>query len=407
MIEFRESLRMATSMLLANKLRSSLTMLGIVIGNASVVAMLGIGQGAQELATSQLEDLGPNVLFVLPGSQRNRRASFNLPKTLVLSDAEAIADQVPSVAGVAPEINRRLLVSHRSLNTNATVVGTTPEYPAIRNFAVAQGRFLNILDLERHRRVAVLGSEIADRLYQTQTPLGQNIRINNITFEVIGVMETKGSSLGSNQDEFIFIPLDTMVAQLVGRTSPYGIELSWINVKAQDGDSVRAATFQMENLLRLRHNIQNGEDDFGVSSAKQMLDIVNTITGGLTILLAAIAGISLIVGGIGVMNIMLVSVTERTQEIGLRKALGAGEQDILSQFLIEAVIVSASGGVIGVVLGMAIVAIVGALSPLITIISPTAVVVSLTISGSIGLFFGVVPARQAAKLDPIVALRNA
>ncbi|MBE9195750.1 ABC transporter permease [Synechocystis sp. LEGE 06083] len=407
MIEFRESLRMATSMLLANKLRSSLTMLGIVIGNASVVAMLGIGQGAQELATSQLEDLGPNVLFVLPGSQRNRRASFNLPKTLVLSDAEAIADQVPSVAGVAPEINRRLLVSHRSLNTNATVVGTTPEYPAIRNFAVAQGRFLNILDLERHRRVAVLGSEIADRLYQTQTPLGQNIRINNITFEVIGVMETKGSSLGSNQDEFIFIPLDTMVAQLVGRTSPYGIELSWINVKAQDGDSVRAATFQMENLLRLRHNIQNGEDDFGVSSAKQMLDIVNTITGGLTILLAAIAGISLIVGGIGVMNIMLVSVTERTQEIGLRKALGAGEQDILSQFLIEAVIVSASGGVIGVVLGMAIVVIVGALSPLITIISPTAVVVSLTISGSIGLFFGVVPARQAAKLDPIVALRNA
>lgn len=394
-------------MLLANKLRSSLTMLGIVIGNASVVAMLGIGQGAQELATSQLEDLGPNVLFVLPGSQRNRRASFNLPKTLVLSDAEAIAGQVPSVAGVAPEINRRLLVSHRNLNTNATVVGTTPEYPAIRNFSVAQGRFLNILDLERHRRVAVLGSEIADRLYQTQTPLGQNIRINNITFEVIGVMETKGSSLGSNQDEFIFIPLDTMVAQLVGRTSPYGIELSWINVKAKDSDSVGAATFQMENLLRLRHNIKNGEDDFGVSSAKQMLDIVNTITGGLTILLAAIAGISLIVGGIGVMNIMLVSVTERTQEIGLRKALGAGEQDILSQFLIEAVIVSASGGVIGVVLGMAIVAIVGSLSPLITVISPAAVVVSLTISGSIGLFFGVVPARQAAKLDPIVALRNA
>lgn len=398
---------MATSMLLANKLRSSLTMLGIVIGNASVVAMLGIGQGAQRLATSQLEDLGPNVLFVLPGSQRNRRASFNLPKTLVLSDAEAIAAQVPSVAGVAPEINRRLLVSHRNVNTNATVVGTTPEYPAIRNFSVAQGRFLNILDLERHRRVAVIGSEIADRLYQTQTPLGQNIRISNITFEVIGVMETKGSSLGSNQDEFIFIPLDTMVAQLVGRTSPYGIELSWINVKAKDSNSVRAATFQMENLLRLRHNIQNGEDDFGVSSAKQMLDIVNTITGGLTILLAAIAGISLIVGGIGVMNIMLVSVTERTQEIGLRKALGAGEQDILSQFLIEAVIVSASGGVIGVVLGMAIVAIVGSLSPLITVISPTAVVVSLTISGSIGLFFGVVPARQAAKLDPIVALRNA
>jgi putative ABC transport system permease protein len=407
MIEFRESLKMATSMLLANKLRSSLTMLGIVIGNASVVAMLGIGQGAQNLASSQLEDLGPNVMFVLPGSQRNRRASFNLPRTLVLSDAEAIASQVPSVDGVAPEINRRLLVAHRNLNTNAMVAGTTPEYPRIRSFYVDQGRFLNTLDLERSRRVAVIGSEIADRLYKTQAPIGQIIRINNIGFEIIGVMESKGSSLGNNQDESIFIPLDTMVSQIVGKTSPYGIELSWINIKAQDSQSIRAAKFQIENLLRLRHNIQNGEDDFGVSSAKQMLDIVSTITGGLTILLAAIAGISLIVGGIGVMNIMLVSVTERTQEIGLRKALGAGEQDILSQFLIEAVIVSASGGVIGVAIGAGVVWIVGSVSPLITVISPLAIVMSLTISGGIGLFFGVFPARRAAKLDPIVALRNA
>ncbi|MEY2984502.1 MAG: hypothetical protein RLZZ568_1119 [Cyanobacteriota bacterium] len=407
MIEFRESLKMATNMLLANKLRSSLTMLGIVIGNASVVAMLGIGQGTQKLAASQLADLGPNVMFVLPGSQRTRRATFNLPRTLVLADAEAIAEQVPSVEGVAPEINRRLLVSHRNLNTNAMVVGTTPEYPRIRSFNVDQGRFLNILDLERARRVAVIGSEIADRLYKTQTPLGQTIRINNISFEIIGVMETKGSTLGSNQDEFIFIPLETMVAQIVGKTSPYGIELSWINVKANDSEAIRAAKFQIENLLRLRHNIQNNEDDFGVSSAKQMLDIVSNITGGLTILLAAIAGISLIVGGIGVMNIMLVSVTERTQEIGLRKALGAAEQDILSQFLIEAVIVSATGGVIGVVIGAGIVWIVGSASPLMTVISPLAIGMSLTISGGIGLFFGVFPARRAAKLDPIVALRNA
>lgn len=174
MIEFRESLKMATSMLLANKLRSSLTMLGIVIGNASVVAMLGIGQGTQKLAASQLEDLGPNVMFVLPGSQRNRRATFNLPRTLVLSDAEAIAAQVPSVEGVAPEINRRLLVSHRNLNTNAMVVGTTPEYPRIRSFYVDQGRFLNILDLERARRVTVIGSEIADRLYKTPNAPGSN-----------------------------------------------------------------------------------------------------------------------------------------------------------------------------------------------------------------------------------------
>jgi putative ABC transport system permease protein len=397
---------MASSMLMANKLRSLLTMLGIIIGNASVVALIGIGQGAEKLVLGKLSDLGPNVMFVLPGSRQARSATFDLPRTLVLEDAEAIAAQVPSVGGVAPEVNRRLLLSHWNLNMNAMVVGTTPDYEAIRSFYVDRGRFVNKTDLERSRRVAVIGTEIAQRLYKNKNPIGQTLRFQNLTFEIIGVMQSKGSFLGSNQDESVFIPLTTMVGQVIGKTSPYGIELSWINVKAKDEESIRAAKFQIENLLRLRHNIQNGEDDFGVSTAKQMLDIVGTITGGLTVLHGAIAGISLIVGGIGVMNIMLVSVAERTQEIGLRKAIGARKNDILSQFLIEAVIVSSLGGLIGVLVGVGVVVVVGLTSPIPAIISPSAILVSVTISGGIGLFFGVVPAQRAARLDPIVALRT-
>lgn len=394
-------------MLMANKLRSALTMLGIIIGNASVVAMIGIGEGAQKLATDKLSSLGPNVMFVLPGSRKARNATFDLPRTLVLSDAEAIAAQVPTVDGVAPEINQRMLINFRNLNTNGMVIGTTPDYQRIRSYYVQQGRFLNPLDLERSKRIAVIGTEIADRFFKTQNPIGQQIRIKNISFEVVGIMEAKGSFMGSNQDESVFIPLTTMISQIVGRTSPYGIEVSWINVKAKDQDNIRAAQFQIENLLRLRHKIQNDEDDFGVQTAKQMLDIVSTITGGLTIMLAAIAGISLIVGGIGVMNIMLVSVTERTQEIGLRKAIGADSRDILTQFLIEAVIVSSVGGVVGIVTGCGIVAVIGLISPLSPSVSLGAITLSLGISGGIGLFFGVVPAQRAAKLDPIVALRTA
>ncbi|MFN5513656.1 MAG: ABC transporter permease [Cyanobacteriota bacterium] len=407
MISLQESFKMAAAMLTANKLRTALTMLGIIIGNASVVAMIGIGQGAQKLALDKLSDLGPNVMFVLPGSRQARNATFDLPRTLVLADAEAISAQVPSIDGVAPEINRRLLTRYRNLNTNAMIVGTTPDYEQIRSFYVDRGRFINSVDLERARRVAVIGTEIAKRLYKTQNPIGQSIRFQNLSFEIIGVMESKGSFFGSNQDEFIFIPLTTMVNQVIGKTSPYGVEVSWINVKAKDEAAVSAAKFQIENLLRLRHNIQNGEDDFGVSTAKQMLDIVGTITGGLTALLAAIAAISLIVGGIGVMNIMLVSVAERTQEIGLRKAIGADKTDILGQFLIEAVIVSALGGAAGIVLGVSVVLVVGVFSPLPAVISPGAIVLSVAISGSIGLFFGVVPAQRAAGLDPIVALRSA
>ena len=396
---------MATSTLVANKMRSSLTMLGIVIGNASVIAMVGIGQGAKNLASEQFESLGPNVLFISPGSREERRTTFDTPRTLVWSDAIAIAEQVPSVDSVAPQVSSNQLITYGNSNASEQVVGTTPEYLTVRSFVVEQGRFFNDVDLKRNQKVVVLGSEIAEDFFPRQDPLGKKIRVKNVNLEIIGVLESKGAFLGNNQDRTIYLPLTTMVSQIVGNNSPYGTGVSFISVAAIDENSIRAAQVQIENLLRLRHNITD-KDDFSVNTQKDVLEIVNTITSGLTVLLTAIAGISLLVGGIGVMNIMLVAVTERTREIGLRKAIGAKSRDILWQFLIEATILSAAGGAVGTVLGIAGIVIVGAVSPLAPTISPVAIVLAVGISGGIGLFFGVFPARAAAKLDPIVALRS-
>jgi putative ABC transport system permease protein len=401
-----ESLRMALRTLTANKLRSGLTMLGIVIGNASVIAMVGLGEGAQTFVSGQIEGLGPNVLFVLPGTPESQRASFNQPKTLVLDDAEAIAEQVASVQGVAPEFNDAGLVTQGNRSTNATIVGTTPSFPGVRNFDLAQGRFFTELDMQRSSQVAVIGQQMAERLFVNQDPIGQNIRIKNNSFQVIGVLDEKGSNLGLNYDDSVLVPLITMSRRLVGQTSPYGIELTYIAVSVNNESNIRAAEFQITNLLRLRHQITD-EDDFVINSQKDLLEITGTITGALTILLAAIAGISLFVGGIGIMNIMLVSVKERTQEIGLRKAIGASQQDILVQFMIEAVILSAVGGIVGTGIGVGGALLIGLVTPFQPGISVAAVAVAVGVSGSIGLFFGVVPARQAARLDPIVALRSA
>ncbi len=400
-----ESFKMAVKTLAANKMRSSLTMLGIVIGNASVIGMVGIGQGAQKLAQEQFESLGPNVLFVVPGSSKSRRTRFDIPKTLVLKDAEAIAQQLPTITEVAPQINSNQLITYRDRNTNEVIMGVTPEFLIVRSFALTRGRFITDIDLKRNQRVAALGPEVAEQLFPQQDPIGKQIRIKDISFEVIGVMEAKGSFLGNNQDTQVYIPLTTMANQIVGNDSPYGTSVNFIAVTAVNKESIRAARFQIENLLRLRHKIV-GDDDFMVQTQKDILDVIGVVTNGLTVLLAAIAGISLLVGGIGVMNIMLVSVTERTQEIGLRKAVGAKESDILQQFLIEATILSVLGGAIGTGIGVATVVGVGLISPLTAIISPVAIIVAVTVSGAIGLFFGVIPARTAAKLDPIVALRT-
>lgn len=405
-MKFTDSLKMAMTTILANKMRSSLTMLGIVIGNASVIAMIGIGEAAQRLASEQFETLGANVLFVVPGSRESRRTTFDVPKTLVLSDADAIASQVPTVNEVAPQINSRLLVTYRNKNNNVSIIGTTPKFLTVRSFDVEQGRFIDETDLKRNNRVAVLGSQIAEDFFPNENPIGKRLRVKNTSFEVIGIMEAKGSFLGTNQDETVYLPLTTMANQIVGKTSNYGLELSFISISAKSSDDIAAARFQIENLLRLRHKI-TGEDDFRVETQKDILGIVATVTGGLTMMLGAIAAISLLVGGIGVMNIMLVSVSERTQEIGLRKAIGATENNILSQFLIEAIIISALGGTIGTAIGIGGLIAIGAVSPLPTSISVNTIALAVGVSGGIGLFFGVIPAQQAAKLDPIVALRSA
>ncbi|MEY3300547.1 MAG: Macrolide export ATP-binding/permease protein MacB [Cyanobacteriota bacterium] len=407
-MNLQESLTMATKTLAANRLRSALTMLGIIIGNASVITMVGLGEGAQRYINAQLETLGPNVLFVVPGSRETRQlGSLNIPRTLVLEDAVAIKQQVPSVTGVAAESSDRQLVTLGNRNANVNVVGTVPDFLTVRSFEVATGRFISDLDVTRNAQVVVIGDTLKTRLFEDEPALGQSLRVGGVNFSVIGILEKKGSNLGLDYDDAVLVPITTQANRLArGERSPYGIDVSFITVSARDRESMATAEFQITNLLRLRHNIRN-DDDFYISSQDTLLTIANTITGALTLMLAAIAGISLLVGGIGIMNIMLVSVRERTQEIGLRKAIGASQGDILGQFLIEAIILSVAGGVIGTALGVSGIVLIGILTPFDAGISLGAITMAVSISGGIGLFFGVFPARQAAQLDPIVALRTA
>ncbi len=404
-LPLRDTIGMALGALSSNRLRSALTMLGIVIGNASVITLVGVGKGAQNLAEGQLSTLGANVLFVVPGNNDTRRRGIETPKTLVLEDANAILEQVPSISRIAPQITLSETVRARDLSATATISGITPDFLAVRRFDMAQGRFFSEADMQGARNVAVLGPDIAERLLPGGYPIGKEVRIRNQSFQVVGIMASKGAFLGQNQDDAVYVPLSTMVSRLSGRDPTFGTSLSFVSVEAKDERSVSAAKFQISNLLRLRHKILR-EDDFAVRSQKDALSIVGTITGGLTLMLGAIGAISLLVGGIGIMNIMLVSVSERTQEIGLRKAVGARSNDVLLQFLIEALVVSSLGGLVGSLLGLGAVMAVAAITPLPASIGLWNVASTVALSGSIGLFFGVVPARRAAKMDPIVALRR-
>ena len=406
-IDLGENINMSMRALNANKLRSALTMLGIIIGNASVIAIVAMGQGAQRFVVQEFKSMGSNLLFVVPGVEEVGPFASAVPSnSLVLADAEAIAREVPAVAGVAPQKTERFRVTQADQDTQVNVTGTTSSYPVVRNAPVAQSRFFSQLELQQNHRVAVLGSETARTLFGRQDPIGKKIRIRNLSFRVIGVMAEKGSSVGANQDEVVFVPITVMTNQLTGQenthTSP---SLQSIAVSAKNPESMSAAQYQITNLLRLRHGIKD-ENDFTVRSQQDLLTTVDSITGMLVILMGVTAGISLLVGGIGIMNIMLVSVTERTHEIGLRKAIGATGTDLMVQFTTEAVILSLVGGSFGILLGVGGILIMAVLTPLEAILSPAAIILAVGVSGAIGLGFGVVPARTAARLEPIVALRS-
>ena len=404
-ISLKEAFNMAGKTLVSNKLRSSLTMLGIIIGNASVITLVGLGRGAQTLAKNQLSNLGANVLFIVPGNNDTRRRGISFPKNLVLEDSIAINNQVPSVKKVAPQISANEIVQSNSKSLNISIAGVTPEFLDVRSFEVDEGRFISQSDVNSARSFVVIGPDLKEDFFKGNTVIGEKIRIKDHTYEIIGILKPKGAVFGSNQDKNAYIPLTTMVNRISGKDPTYGVSLSFISVEATSKNKTSAAKFQITNLLRQRHNIVR-DDDFAVRSQEDALNIVTNITSGLTFLLAGIGAVSLIVGGIGIMNIMLVSVSERTEEIGLRKAIGAKQSDILIQFLFEALILSTIGGLVGTTTGLTGVFLLGVITPLPASVGRTTTLSTMIISGSIGLIFGVLPAKRASQLDPIVALRS-
>jgi putative ABC transport system permease protein len=408
-MDILECLKMAVRSLAANKLRAALTMLGMIIGVSAVIALMAVGQGATASVTSQIQNMGTNLLFISPGTATQGGFNFGSGSsaTLTMEDAQAIVN-VSNVVGVAPQASSRLQVVFGPNNTNTSIIGTTPEYQEVRNSQVASGEFFTQANLDSRARVAVIGSATAKTLFDQAEPVGQQIKINRISFQVIGVLATKGTSAGSNQDDQVIVPLTTLLQRLTrARTSRGGLVIQQVSVQVANQAAMAQVTQDMGSLLRERHRVS--EDDFTIRSQEDMLSTLQTVTQTLTLLLGAIAGISLVVGGIGIMNIMLVSVTERTREIGIRKAIGAKRNDILLQFIIEAIVVSVMGGILGVLLGTGISLGMSGVSlggqSLHPVLSETAVLLAFGVSAGIGLFFGIYPANRAAGLNPIEALR--
>ena len=402
-----QSIIEALESLNSNKLRSGLTILGIVIGVGAVIAMLGVGRGAEATITGSISGIGTNLLFVVQGGSED----ITNPRPLTLSDAAAMADpfQAPSVMAVAPAIQGGATLTASGAKMQSTIIGTTPTYFSMRNLVLTEGDFFTESDRLGYASVVVIGPDIAEELFgRKDGVVGETIRINGQPFRIIGLLVSKGGSMMGSQDADVIIPLETAQVRILQRSDKQKVGM--ILVQVVDADAVGRATEEVAQILRQRHSTPVGADDFTIFSQQDFIGLAKTVTGVLTIFLGGIAGISLLVGGIGIMNIMLVSVTERTREIGLRKALGARKRDILIQFLTESSLLSLIGGIIGIFLGWLIAFIVGQIAanagtPLTPAIGTDSILLATLFSAAVGLFFGIYPANRAANLEPVEALR--
>lgn len=389
----------------ANRVRSALTMLGIVIGIGSVIAMVSVGQGAKSQIESNIQSLGSNLLMVMPGAQRGAGSFVSSGRgsaqSLTLEDAQAIAS-VSGVRAVAPESSRRFQMTAKKNNTNTQVVGTTPAYQSVRNVSVALGSFFTDLQVAARAKVIVLGPTVRDDLFGTDaSPLGERVRVNGVEFTVIGVTVAKGGSGMSSQDDMTFVPVTAMNTFL--NKSDF---VSTISIQATDEATMTATQEAVTSFLLGRHNISSlDQADFTIMNQSDIVSAASSVTGTFTMLLAAIASISLLVGGIGIMNMMLTTVTERTREIGLRQAIGAEKGEIVGQFLGEAILLTVMGGAIGILVGYGISRAISSFASMTTVVSWSSVSLAFGVSAGIGLVFGYYPARRAAHLDPILALR--
>ena len=399
---YKESFLMAWASLIANKLRSLLTMLGIIIGVAAVIALVSIGNGVKQDIENSISSLGSNLLVVLPGAPRTpgARSSQGSMKSLKISDYEAIA-KLEGVKAASPMTNGSYVVIYQNKNWTTSVAGVNSNFQDVNNWTMTSGRFFSDKNVQNRERVAVVGQTVVKNLFADEDPVGKEIRVKNIPFRVIGVLKSKGNgTMGNDQDDTVLIPYTTSMERVEGIDY-----LRRVYVVAKDDGGIDRLHADIENLLRVRHNIKDTNlDDFNIQNMKSIMETVAQTTGTFTLFLGAVAAISLVVGGIGIMNIMLVSVTERTREIGVRKALGATYSVIVTQFLIEAVVISLMGGFIGIAFGIGASKVIGMVSGMSTIVSVPTIIMSFAFSMAIGLIFGIYPARKAAKLNPIDAL---